>query len=144
MQEYMFLFWLVVMGLFIAFEVMTYQIVSMWFAVGAVAATFASVFNMGLIGQLTVFLFVSVLSLAIGKPLVKKYVHSKVVPTNADRCIGQEALVTQEIDNIKQTGQANIKGAVWTARSVNGETIENDSIVIIDAIEGVKLMVHKK
>lgn len=144
MQEYMFVFWLVVVGFFVVFEVLTDQIVSIWFAVGAVAATFASVGDLDLIAQLSAFLFVSILSLAIGKPFVKKYVHAKVVPTNADRCIGEQALVIQDIDNIKQQGEVNIKGAIWTARSVNGEVIAKDSIVIIDAIEGVKLMVHSK
>ncbi len=144
MQDYMFLFWLGVCAFFVVFEIMTVQIVALWFAVGAIAATFASLLGAGLITQLTVFLFVSILALAIGKPFVKKYVHSKVVPTNADMCVGQEALVIEKISNIKQTGQVKLKGQVWTARTANEEVIPEDEIVVIDKIEGVKLIVHQK
>jgi membrane protein implicated in regulation of membrane protease activity len=65
--------------------------------------------------------------------------------TNADSLIGQEAVVTEKIDNIKSTGAAQVNGQIWTARSVNpAHVIEKDEIVMIRAIEGVKLIVGKR
>ena len=59
-------------------------------------------------------------------------------------CIGQEAVVTEEINNLLGKGQAKIRGVIWTARSADESVIPKDSIVIIKAIEGVKLIVEKK
>ena len=70
-------------------------------------------------------------------------VNAKAQPTNADRCIGQTALVTEAIDNEIGTGQVNSKGIIWTARSLNGEQIEKGASVVIEQIEGVKVLVTR-
>ena len=65
--------------------------------------------------------------------------------TNADSLIGKEAVVTERIDNLQSTGAAQVNGQIWTARSVNpAHVIEKDEIVMIRAIEGVKLIVGKR
>lgn len=64
--------------------------------------------------------------------------------TNADRCIGGEAVVLERIDNISETGSVKIDGKVWTARSSSGDIVESGEIVRVDKIDGVKLLVSKK
>ena len=59
--------------------------------------------------------------------------------------VRKEAVVTERIDNLQSTGTVQINGQVWTARSVNPEhRIEKDEIVMVRAIEGVKLIVGKR
>ena len=56
--------------------------------------------------------------------------------------IGREAVVTQAIDNLKGEGQVNVSGSIWTARSMDQTVIPKGASVLVDAIEGVKLIVH--
>ena len=53
--------------------------------------------------------------------------------------------MTERIDNLRSTGTVQVNGQEWTARSVNPEhVIEKDEIVMVRAIEGVKLIVGKR
>ena len=67
-----------VIGWFIAFvillliELVTVNLVTIWFAIGAVAAIITTIFTDSIMIQSIVFIVVSVLSLFITKPLIKK------------------------------------------------------------------------
>ena len=64
--------------------------------------------------------------------------------TNADMYIGETAVVLEEIDNTRGTGQIKVKGSVWTARSRNNSVIPAGENVCVEKIEGVKLIVSLK
>lgn len=136
--------WIVLAIVFAVIEAMTAQIVTIWFAVGTIGAIVANVLNASEFVQLVVFVAVSILTLIIARPYMKRFTKTNVQPTNADMCIGEKAIVTEEINNILSTGQAKIRGNVWTARSVDSSIIEKDSYVIVTAIEGVKLIVKRE
>lgn len=125
-------------------EVFTVQLVSIWFCIGAVAATMAAVLGFSGTVQLGVFLVVSALTLAVTRPMVRQALHFKRVPTNADSLIGSTAAVLENIDNLAQTGRARVNGMDWTARSRTGQPIPAGATVTVEAIEGVKLMVRPK
>ncbi len=82
------------------------------------------------------------LCLVLLRPIAKKMLNSKTVATNADRILGTIAIVTEEIDNLKGQGLANVSGQVWTARSQSGEVIPAGTQVKILRIEGVKIIVQ--
>ena len=63
-------------------------------------------------------------------------------PTNADRVIGQTALVTEDIDNVEGKGLVVISGQVWSARSEHGVAIPAGTQVRVLRIEGVKVYVE--
>ena len=86
---------------------------------------------------------VSALCLLAIRPLAQKYLNSKVEPTNADRIIGTEALVTEDINNIQATGAVRIGGIVWSARSESDTPIPAGTLVRVLRIEGVKVYVEK-
>ena len=58
----------------------------------------------------------AIAAFAVTRPLVKKYINSRTQPTNADMLIGQECLVTEDIDNLAGRGAVSVGGKVWTAR----------------------------
>lgn len=91
--------------------------------------------------QITLFFAVSVVLLAALRPLVKKYLRPRTVRTNAAGNIGREAIVTETIDNLHETGAVRLSGVEWTARSADGSPVAVGTVVRIDAIEGVKLIV---
>ena len=117
------LLWLIAMIVFAGVEAATpTALVSIWFALGALGALIASVVTHSFWIQLVVFLLLSCLCFALLRPLVRRYVTPRTERTNADRLIGREAVVTQQIDNISGTGQVRVGSQIWTARSEN----END------------------
>lgn len=136
--------WVVALILFAAVEAVTVQLVSVWFAAGALAALIADLLGAGVTVQFVVFLAVSIICFIVTRPLVKKFSTSKIQSTNADRCIGETAVVVEEIDNVNAKGQVKVNGNVWTARSENDEIIAEGTKVTVLKIEGVKLIVKQE
>ena len=136
-------FWLIIMVLMLIVEAAAPGLVSVWFAVGALAALIAAACKLEPWLQIIIFVSVSVMSLIITKPLVKKYVNGKTQPTNADRIIGKECVVKETVDNLAGTGAILVGGVAWTARSRQDNTvIPEGTRVIVDKIDGVKAIVH--
>ncbi|MBQ9850931.1 MAG: NfeD family protein [Clostridia bacterium] len=142
MAQYMLAFWIVMLVAFVVIEALTAQLVTIWFAVGSVAALISEMLGAEVWLQWLIFVAVSAVVIVATRPLVKKITKQKALPTNADRCIGQTAVVTERIDNIEGKGAVKVNGIVWTARSENGETIELDQTVTVTKIDGVKLIVR--
>ncbi len=139
------LFWLVSMIILFVIEAATVNLVTLWFAFGALAALITSMLGGQLWLQIVVFLVVTVATLFPTRKLAKKYFgKGSHQPTNADAVIGKDCVVLEEIDNLNSTGAVKCKGVVWTARSQTGESIEKDAVVTVIAIEGVKLIVARK
>ena len=133
--------WLILLILFAVVEAATVGLVSLWFAIGALVALLSTFFTANIWLQIGLFSLVSAVALVLLRPLSKKYVAPKAVPTNADRVIGKEAEVIEIIHNLKATGAVKVAGTTWTARSSDESVIPVGETVRIDRIEGVKLFV---
>lgn len=136
------IFWLAAFLVFAIGEAVTVGLISVWFAVGALAGLFATALGAGLWLQIAVFLGVSALALALFKPLSSKFLKPKPSATNADQVIGAAALVTETIDNAQAQGQVKVRGQIWTARSDQGVVIPAGRDVRVLRIEGVKVIVE--
>ena len=136
--------WLIAMAVFLIVEGIVPGLVSIWFALGALAALVAAMVGAPLWLQLVWFVLVSIAALALTRPLARKYVNGRVTPTNADRILGKECVVREAIDNLRGTGAVAVDGKVWTARMLNeNETAREGETVIARRIDGVKLIVEK-
>ena len=134
--------WLGLLVLFLAVEFATAQLTTVWFAAGALVALLLAAFGVdNLAIQIIVFALVSLVSLILTRPLVKKWTRKRVQPTNADMVIGEEAVVTEAINNTEGKGLAKVNGAIWSARSTDDRPIPAGAKVTVTAIEGVKLIV---
>ena len=137
--------WLGVVVTAVILEIVTPQMVTIWFALGALASFFVALAGVEQIWiQIVVFVLVSAVAVAVTRPLVKKMVEKKAEPTNADMVIGKTGIVTEKIDNLEPSGLVKVNGAVWTARSADDSVIEANEKVIIKEIRGVKLLVIKE
>ncbi len=137
--------WLGILVAAIVLEIATTQIVSIWFAVGALAAFIATLAGVQQLWiQIVIFVVVSAIAVIATRPLVKKIINKKAEPTNADMVIGKTGVVTETIDNLAPTGVVKVNGSVWTARSADNTVIEAGEKVIIREISGVKLIVIKE
>ncbi len=138
----MWIFWAILLMLFSVVEIITPQMTTIWLAIGSAAAIGVSFALPDWIWlQVLVFVVVSVVLLALTRKISKRILKYNVVPTNADRCIGQQAVVTEGINNLLGKGQVNIKGAIWTARAEKDEEIPEGTLVSVVRIEGVKVIV---
>lgn len=142
MEYAMLIFWIVLLVVLIVIEAVTAQLVTIWFAAGAAAALVAELCGLEQWLQWIIFIAVSTVALIATRPLVRKITQKTVQPTNADRCIGQIAVVTDDIINIEGKGQVYVNGITWTARSADGSEIKKDERVTVEKIEGVKLIVR--
>ena len=141
-MNYTAIIWLFLMLVFLMVESSTVAVVSLWFAVGSLAALVLCLLQVELWIQVVVFLAVSCLLLAALRPLTKKFFTPKLVKTNIDSVIGSTGLVTQAIDNVKAEGQVKLGAMYWTARSVSGQPIAEGTLIRVQRIEGVKAFVE--
>lgn len=133
--------WFGLMILFLIVESNTVALMSLWFAIGSLAALIAAALGAKLWLQVTVFLVVSVALLACLRPFLRKYIRPKITKTNVDAIVGSQGYVTTHIDNIEAKGQVKLSGMEWTARSSTGAPIAPGTLVKVDKIEGVKAFV---
>lgn len=136
--------WIVFTVLFLILELATVSLVSIWFVAGALAAFIASLLGAGLGVQVGIFVLVSAVLLIFTMPLVKRYVTKKAVPTNADRYIGKEGVVTEEVNETQGTGKVKVMGSVWSAKSGDGSVISKGELVMVENISGVRAVVKRK
>ena len=128
--------------LFAVGEAVSVGLTSIWFAAGALVALIAALLGWALWIQIALFLVVSLLCLLAVRPLARRHLNDKIEPTNADRVIGAEAQVTQDIDNIHGKGAVIIRGMTWSARSQDDSPILTGTLVRVLRIEGVKVFVE--
>lgn len=143
-ENFIYIIWTAAIVVFGILEAVTAQLVSIWFVFGAIAALIASFFNVPFAVQVVIFVAVTVLALVITRPLVKRFINPKKVKTNADKVVGQAGIVVQDINNVEATGQVKVDGQIWTARSTDNNVIASGNEVIIERIDGVKLIVKNK
>ena len=136
--------WLALLIIFAVAEAATVGLTSVWFALGSLGALVCALVGGNIWLQLGIFIVLSLVCLVALRPLAKKYLNNRVEPTNADRVIGQEARVTQDIDNIQGTGAVTIGGVTWTARGEHDTPIPAGAMGRGLRIEGVTVMVEKR
>ena len=136
--------WIVIAIILGVIEAVTVSLVSVWFAIGAVAAIIPAFFGADIWIQILVFLAVSALSFAFTRRFFKDIVKVKKQPTNADSLIGEDGVVTAEINNLSGTGKVYISGLTWSAKSANGEDIPEGAVATVKKIEGATLVVKVK
>ena len=138
-------FWLILLIILVAIEIATMGLTTIWFAGGAFVAIIAAALNTPLYVQITLFLIVSVVLLLFTRPIAMKYFNKDRIKTNAESLIGKQAVVTEDIDNLRAVGLVSINGQEWTARNVvDGMKIPKGTVVIVRAISGVKLIVEER
>ena len=139
----MIIFWAVAFVVFLIAEIATFTaLVSVWFCVGAVAAMIAAFCGLSFVWQMGIFVIVSTFVLIITRPLVRK-MQGRKYATNYELDIGKQAVVIEPINNQLGQGRVKLDGTDWSARSENGELIEEGAVVTVKMVDGSKLIVAK-
>ncbi len=137
--------WLIICIALVVVEVGTMGLVTIWFALGAFIAMVSAMLGAPMWMQSTLFILISTLLLIFTRPVASKYFNKDRTRTNVDAMIGREGIVIETIQNLQARGTVTIGGQEWMARSnnANNEILEG-SVVVVTAIEGVKVIVEEK
>ena len=134
--------WLALIVVFLVMEAATVQLISTWFAAGALAAMIVSLIGGAVWLQIVVFLTVSIVLLVLLWPMARKHLKPKLVATNADALIGRVCTVTEEIDPV-DGGRVKLGDVTWSARSESNERIPAGTLVKVQKIQGAKVFVEE-
>ena len=140
-------FWFALAVVLVVVELSTTQLVSIWLAASAaVTAVLTAIFPaLGLQWQILIFVFLSAVLLLSTRKFVKKFMkRTKDQETNLELYIDKVVAVTEEIDNIKDTGAVKMNGIIWSARSIDGSVIPKDEYAVVKKIQGNKVIVARK
>ena len=133
--------WLVIAGVCLVIEIMTAGFLVFWLAIGALISMIVSLFTDSILIQTAVFVISSAILIFATKPFVKKFAKTKNVKTNAFSIIGQNGIVTKEIDSINAKGQVKIDGETWSAVGKDDMDIPKGTEIEVVEIKGVKAIV---
>lgn len=137
--------WLMIFVVLLIIEIFTMGLTTIWFAGGAVIAFVLAFVGFGVPVQIIVFLLTSIILLVLTRPLAVKFFNKERQRTNAESLIGQKAIVLEKIDSLRGEGRAEVNGMEWSAKTDEPEEIiEAGEIVVIEGIQGVKLIVRKE
>lgn len=140
--------WLGLAVVLLLIELATVQLVCIWLCVGAlVSALFVALFPYSpVLLQILIFIIVSAALLLSTRKIAMRMVKDRRVDqsTNVDINIGKEAVVTETINNLAETGAIKLGGMTWTARADGGDTIEKGEIVIFKSVVGNKAIVARR
>jgi membrane protein implicated in regulation of membrane protease activity len=137
--------WLIAAAVFGIGEMLTTSLFLAPFAVGAGVAAGVDALGAGALGSWIVFVVVSLLTLAILRPIARS--HTRMPPqirTGTAALIGKRAIVLERIENMEGVGCVKIDGEVWTARALDeDQVIERGTRVHVVDIKGATALVSE-
>lgn len=143
-ENYMIFVWLGIFIIAILVEILTVELVSVWFAGAAFIAFILSwIPGIPYWGEIISFVLASALLLFCLRPITTKLLTRKEIKSNIEELIGKKAKVVKKISELNN-GEIIINGVTWTAVS-SEPTIEinEGDIIKIVAINGNKIIVKK-
>ncbi len=133
--------WLLVIFVLSFIEVVTVNLITIWFIASAIVSLIVSFFVDSFMIQFMIFGFLGIVLLLTTGKYLKKIFDAEAARTNADRVIGMKGIVTEEIKK-NTIGEVKVDGKRWSA--ISDKSIKVDEEVIIEKIDGVKLIVKKE
>lgn len=130
--------WIALAALFFIGEMLTTGFFLLWFGVGASVSAVLNYLGFDPLVQFVAFIIISLVLIGISRPFAKRITKDSPKKAAADRLIGKEALVIEEVAPHKG-GLVKIDGDIWKA--VAAQTIAGGETVNIEGIEGTKLVV---
>jgi membrane protein implicated in regulation of membrane protease activity len=137
----MWLWWLIIIVILAIIEFSTVNLTTIWFITSGLVSLLISFITDNFYIQFGVFVILGVILLITTRPFLVKWLTPIREKTNLDRVVGMEGIVTEDILP-NRIGEVKVDGKKWSAKSE--KKLKVDEIVIVEKIEGVKLIVRKK
>ncbi|WP_027089097.1 NfeD family protein [Thomasclavelia saccharogumia] len=134
--------WLGIIIAAIVIEVITVDLVSVWFAAGGIIALILCLLGINRSIQIAAFIIIAIITAVVVRPIAKKYMRGNIERTNFDRVIGKHGLITKTI-TADTKGEVKVMSMLWLASSIDNTTINEGDYCEILAVEGAHLVVKK-
>lgn len=134
-------FWLVLVIILTIIEIATVNLLTIWFVASGIVAMILSFFIEDVAVVSTVFAILGIILLFASRPIVKRLRSKDDTKTNLERIVGATGIVTEEIRK-NTIGEIKVDGKKWSA--ISTRKIEVGEEVIVESIDGVKLVVRKE
>ena len=135
------LFWVIIILALAIIEVVTINLVTIWYVASAIVALIVSFFIDNFTVQFSIFVILGTIFLITTKKARDKLIKEKHAKTNLDRIVGMTGIVTEDISkNI--VGAVKVDGKIWSATS--NKKIKKGEVVRVLEINSTKLKVEKK
>ena len=136
--------WFIFAAVFIIGEIFTESFFLVCFGIGAIVSGVLAVMGLNSAWQWTAFVVVSGILFAVSRRFAEKFSKKQPPGIGADRFIGKEGIVLEEIDNTKNTGSVRIDKELWRADSENGEIIKEGNRIVVVRLDGTHVVVKTK
>lgn len=146
-MESMIIFWAAVMALALFGEIITAELVAVWFIPSSLVSMILAFFEVPIWVQWLVFIVMSAALLVLAFRFLRKLLLKNLgnKKTDTDILIGKLARVEDDIDNAEMQGAVKIDGKIWSARMVDdSESAKKGEFVIVEYISGVKLICRRQ
>jgi membrane protein implicated in regulation of membrane protease activity len=142
MEKY-WLLWFILGAILLVGEMFTAGFFLMWFGIGAILAGILDLLGLGPAWQWGVFLVSSLILVIASKKFADTVTEEEPEPIGANRMLKREGIVSKEIDPV-HGGMVKIDGEEWRALSADDSKIPLHSKIVVEKVEGTKLIVHIK
>lgn len=143
-MDTMFWVWLAVIAVALLIEIVTLDLVSIWFSFGAlIPFILAAVGGIAIEIQIAIFVVVSALLIIFIRKYAQKLLFKNMdAKTNVDSLIGKKFKMLETTD-FEKNGSLKINDVIWTAVGENSEQIKQGAIVEVVKVDGNKLIVKE-
>jgi len=134
-------FWLCLVIVLSIIEIATINLLTVWFVISGIVTLILSFFIEDVAILSTIFAILGIILMIITRPIIKKLQKGNLEKTNLERIIGATGVVTEEIKK-NTIGEVKVDGKRWSA--ISSKKIEVGEEIVVEKIEGVKLVVRKE
>lgn len=137
--------WLGIIVATAIFEIITTDLVSIWFTFGAIIPfILATTTELEIAWQIAIFLVISAILVACLRKITMKYLFKRNNndKTNLDALIGQKYRLLEKTD-FETIGKVKIKDLEWSVVGDKQQTIKKGKVVEVVKISGNKLIVRE-
>lgn len=148
MDQFAWIFWIILGVALIIAEIFTLGFVLFWFGIGALTAALASFLGVDSFGlQFLIFASVSIILTVMSRTIFAKYLphgDKDSVKTGVDSLPGQIGTVTSASKGSLNEGAVKVFGSTWTAFPIAGETaLQKGEKVEVVEVKGSSIYVAK-
>lgn len=143
-MEAMFWVWLAIIAISLVIEIITLDLVSVWFAFGAlIPFILAAIGGIAIEIQISIFVVVTALLIIFLRKYAQKLLFKNMnAKTNVDSLVGKTYRLLEDTD-FEHIGSVKVNDIIWTAISEDGKLLKKGSLVEIVNVDGNKLVVKK-
>ncbi len=133
--------WMILAALFIVGEIFTAGFFLLPIGIGAAIAGLIALLGGNTIWQLVVFVVASFVLFLVSRRFAQRITKEQPPGIGADRFIGEECVVLENINNLEGTGRVRMGKEEWRAESHNEGEIETGTKVTVVRLSGTHLVV---